>query len=74
MLRSRQLFNNIRRYTHSHNSPSNNGVKMDNSVKMDNIVTECKIKNIIMRLNTIDIILKFNYVFTLIFGWFSVFK
>ena len=67
MLRSRQLFNNIRRYTHSHNSPSNN-------VKMDNNVTECKINNIIMRLNTIDILLKFNYGFTLIFGLFSVFK
>ena len=68
MLRSRQLFNNIRRYTHSHNSPSNKCVKTDKSV------TECKINNIIMRLNTIDIILKFNYGFTLIFGWFSVFK
>ena len=67
MLRSRQLFNNIRRCTHSHNSPSN-------IVKMDNSVTESKINNIIMRLNTIDIILKFNYGFTLIFGWFSVFK
>ena len=67
MLSSRQLFNNIRRYTHSHNSQSN-------SVKMDNGLTESKINNIIMRLNTIDIILKFNYGFTLIFGWFSVFK
>lgn len=74
MLRSRQLFNNIRRYNHHHNSPSNNGVKTDNSVNMDNSVTESKIDNIIMRLNTIDIILKFNYGFTLIFGWFSVFK
>ena len=74
MLRSRQLFNNIRRYTHSHNSQSNNSLKMDNGVKMDNGLTESKINNIIMRLNTIDIILKFNYGFTLIFGWFSVFK
>ncbi len=68
MLRCRQLFNNIRRYNHHHNSQSNNSVKMDNSV------TETTINNIIMRLNTIDILLKFNYGFTLIFGWFSVFK
>jgi hypothetical protein len=74
MLRSRQLFNNIRRYNHNHNSPSKNSVNMDNSVKTDNSVTESKINNIIMRLNTIDILLKFNYGFTLIFGWFSVFK
>lgn len=79
MLRSRQLFTNIRRYTHSHNSPSNsvktdNCVKTDNSVNTDNSVTECKINNIATRLNTIDILLKFNYGFTLLFGWFSVFK
>lgn len=67
MLRCRQLFNNIRRYNHHHNSPSN-------SVKTDNCVTESKINNIAARLNTIDILLKFNYGFTLLFGWVSVFK
>ena len=70
MFRSRQLCNNIRRYTHSHNSPSNNCVKTDNCVK-----TEYKIYYIGERLKTIEILLTFNYGFALIFfGWFSVFK
>lgn len=68
MLRCRQLFNNIQRYNHHHNSPSKNSVKTDNGV------TESKINYIVARVNTIDILLKFNYGFTLIFGWFSVFK
>ena len=76
MFRSRQLCNNIRRYTHSHNSPSNNCVKTENCVKTDNCVnTEYKIYYIGERLKTIEILLTFNYGFALIFfGWFSVFK
>ena len=69
MLRSRQLFNNIRRYTHSHNSPSNK--------KIDIIVEDkinVKMDKIMLKLDAIDFLVKFNYGFTLIFGWFSVFK
>ena len=66
-----QLFNYIRRYTHSHNSLPN---KYVNIVKTDKPVIEDKINYIVTRLETIDLLIKVNYVFTLMFGWFSVFK
>jgi len=68
MLRSRQLFNIIRRYTHTH-SPSFN-----KTPKSDNAVLESKIDKLSSQLNDIDDILKFNYVLTIVFGITALFK
>lgn len=68
MLLTRQIFNNIRRYTHSH-LPSFN-----KTPKSDNAVLESKIDKLSSQLNDIDTILKFNYVMTCIFGMTAFFK
>ena len=68
MLRTRELFNNIRRYTHTH-SPSSN-----KSQNLDKTVVESKIDKLSSQLNEIDIIIKFNYALTFVFGITSLFK
>jgi hypothetical protein len=57
MLHIRQLFNNIRRYTHTH-SPSNK------SPKSDNVVLESKLDKIMAKLDQIDFMVKCNYFIT----------
>jgi hypothetical protein len=66
MLRSRQLFNNIRRYTHTNNSPSSNK-------KLD-ITVEEKIDEIMSKVNQIDILVKFNYALAVLPGLLYFFK
>ena len=68
MLHSRQLFNNIRRYTHTH-SPSFN-----KTPKLDTVVLESKLDKLSSQLNDIDTILKFNYVLTFVLGISALLK
>jgi hypothetical protein len=65
MLRSRQLFNHIRRYNHSH-SPSHKN--------LDNTLLESKNDKIMFQLESIDFLLKCNYAMTIISVITSVFK
>ena len=65
MLRSRKyITNNIRRYTHTHNSPS--------SIK-DHILDE-KLNKIMTKLEEIDILVKFNYALAVLPGLLYFFK
>jgi hypothetical protein len=64
MLRSRKLFNHIRRYTHSHNSPS--------SIK-DPILNE-KLDKIMSNLDEIEINVKGIYYVSVITGLLLIFK
>jgi hypothetical protein len=69
MLRSTQLFNNIRRYTHNHNSPCNK--------KIDIIVEDkinVKLDKIMLKLDEIDFLVKCNYAVAVLPALFSVFK
>ena len=69
MLCSRQLINNIRRYTHSHNSPCNK--------KIDIIVEDkinVKFDKIMLKLDEIDFLVKCNYAVAVLPGVLLVFK
>ena len=69
MLCSRQLFNNIRRYTHSHNSPCNK--------KIDIIVEDkinVKLDKIMLKLDEIDFLVKCNYLVSVLPGLLLFFK
>jgi chromatin remodeling complex protein RSC6 len=67
MLRSRKyITNNIRRYTHTHNSPSSNK-------KLDITVDE-KLNKIMSKLEVIDILVKFNYALAVLPGLLYFFK
>ena len=71
MLCSRQLFNNIRRYTHSHNSPCNK--KIDIIVE-DKIKINVKLDKIMLKLDEIDFLVKCNYALALLPVLLLVFK
>ncbi len=64
MLRNRQLFNHIRRYRHTNNSPS--------SIK-DPILNE-KLDKIISKLQVIDFLVKCNYAVAVLPGLLLFFK
>lgn len=65
LLRTRKyITNNIRRYTHTHNSPS--------SIK-DPILDE-KLNKIMSKLEEIDILVKFNYALAVLPGLLYFFK
>ena len=69
MLCSRQLINNIRRYTHSHNSPCNK--------KIDIIVEDkinVKFDKIMLKLDEIDFLVKCNYLVSVLPGLLLFFK
>lgn len=67
MLRCRQLFNPIRRYNHSHS-------RYNKLPKLNNTILESKNNKIMVHLENIEILLKYNYAITLICGIISVFK
>ena len=69
MLYMRQLINNIRRYTHNHNSPCNK--------KIDIIVEDkinVKLDKIMLKVDEIDFLVKCNYAVAVLPGLFFVFK
>ena len=71
MWSSRQLINNIRRYTHSHNSPCNK--KIDIIVE-DKIKINVKLDKIMLKLDEIDFLVKCNYAVVVLPGVLLVFK
>lgn len=67
LLRSRKyITNNIRRYTHTHNSPYNK--------KIDTITVEEKMDKIMSKLEVIDFLVKCNYVVSVLPGLLLFFK
>lgn len=67
LLRSRKyITNNIRRYTHTHNSPSSNK-------KLD-ITVEEKLDKIMSKLEVMDFLVKCNYVVSVLPGLLLFFK
>jgi hypothetical protein len=68
MLRSRQLFNHIRRYNHSH-SPSHKKIeeKLESSINV-------KINKILLNLDEIEISVKGIYYVSVITGLILIFK
>jgi hypothetical protein len=67
MILNRQIFNNIRRYTHTH-SPSNKIQKLDNTS------LETKIDKISSDLYQIRVLVMSNYFITVLPGFIWLFK